>query len=250
MAEANGSRFATGEVIVFDHLPGQPQQSRASPPLMFVTAEQRRAALDYLRGPDFGSDIVIYEGYAWNFPESVSVADPTHVAASGDRQWVAFGEGSEAEAGRVVLWGASDPRLSRVEDIRDIVNNTSELIGGVDLNHDGTLGVARGQQGAYFFDRQLRLQGTGGAGLAGGSGVAWLPGNRPLSEQLVFLGTGRSSIQVLEPVNYRVVREIPIRSNVIGSLRAGPCVPGAPADCVATVYGVTADGIVIVNIPG
>jgi hypothetical protein len=130
------------------------------------------------------------------------------------------------------------------------VNNTSDLLGGVDLNHDGTLGVARGQQGAYFFDRQLRLQGTGGQALSGGSGVAWLPGDRPLAEQLVFLGTGRSSIQVVEPVNYRVVREIPIRSSVTGALRAGPCAPGAPTDCIATVYGVTAEGVVMVHIPG
>jgi hypothetical protein len=243
-----GRRFATGQVVFFDHPPGRPDLSRGSPPLPFFTPAQRAETMAYMRFT-FNSDIVIYEGYEWNFPESVSVADPTFVAASADRQWVAFGEGAAAQLGRIILWGAGNPTLSRVEDIRDILNNTSDVIGGIALNHDGSRGAARGQEGVYFFDRHLRLQGTGGAALAGGSGLAFLPGERPLDQQLVFAGTGRSSIQVIEPVHFRVVREIPIRGNVIGALHAAPPSPGAPAGTIATVYGVTAEGVVMVDIP-
>jgi hypothetical protein len=246
MAEDHvGRRYFTGEVRIYDHSPGRPDQPRASEPRLFMTPEQREVALAYFRN-EFGSDIVIYEGYEWNFPESVAAADTAFVAASGDRQWVAFGEGVTTPAGRVVMWDAVTAALSRVEDIRDVLNNSSDRLGGLAMNGDGSLGVAHGGQGVYFFDRRLRLQGTGGTGLEGGAGVAFLPGIR----QLVVAGTGRSSLQVIEPVGYTVVREIPIRSTIVGPLRAGPCAPGAPTDCMATVYGVTADGIVVVHVPG
>jgi hypothetical protein len=106
MAEDSiGRRFATGEVVIYDHLPGQPHHSRASLPRMFVTPQQRAEAMKYFRGPSFQSDIVIYEGYEWNFPDAVSTADTTFVAASGNRQWVTFGEASQTHIGRVIMWG-------------------------------------------------------------------------------------------------------------------------------------------------
>jgi hypothetical protein len=246
---APGQRGFTGEVIIFDHPPGQPNNSRASRPVRFVTATERAAAMEYLRG-EFQSDIVIYERHGWNLPASAQVADPVHVEASGDRRFVLFGEGAPGRISRVVLWSVANPSLTRVEDIRDMLNNSSDRINAFALNHDGTLGVARGEQGVYFFDNRLRLQGTGsGQGLAGGAGIAFIPGILPLAEQYVLAGTGRSSIQVIEPVNYRVIREVPIRSNVTGALRTAPCAAGADIGCLTTVYAVTADGVVIVNIP-
>jgi hypothetical protein len=242
---APGLRALTGEVIIFDHPPGQPNNSRASPPLRFVTAAERAAAVAYMRST-MQSDIVLYEGYSWNLPGSAEMADPTFVEASGNRQFVLFGEGAPGRISRVVLWSVVNPSLTRVEDIRDMLNNSSDRINAIALNHTGTLGAARGEQGVYFFDNHLRLQGTAGNGaLAGGAGIAFAPGQL----QYVIAGTGRRTLQLIEPHNYRVVAEVPIRSNVTGALRAAPCAAGADPGCLATVYAVTADGIVIVNIP-
>jgi DNA-binding beta-propeller fold protein YncE len=242
--EVNGVRGWTGEVVLFDHRPdrpiGHPERVIQSDTLPFEEARVQIRQRD--------SDVVIYPGYSWNIPESLAFGDTSFVAASGDRRWVGFAEGVTLPGGRVTLWGAGPPTLSRVDDVRDLLNNTSDRVTAIDLNHTGTLGVVRGQRGVYFFDRFLRLQGTGGTALETGGGVGFLPGDRPLAQQLVFLGTGRSSIQVLEPVHYRVIGEVSIRDVVNGPLRVAPCAPGAPGDCVATVYAVTASGVMALDV--
>jgi hypothetical protein len=73
-------------------------------------------------------------------------------------------------------------------------------------------------------------------------------GNPPLQQQYAFVGTGRATIQVIEPMHFRVVGEVSIRSNVTGALRAASCAPDAPTGCVATIYATTADGIVAVHV--
>jgi hypothetical protein len=163
-----------------------------------------------------------------------------------------------------VLWGAADVgdgSLSRVDDISDIVNNTSDRITGIDLNQDGSLGVARGAAATYFFGNDLRLQGLSRSGQPGGAGAALRRGVTG-GGNLAFVGTGRNSILVVETTHYTVIGEVPIRDNIVGPLRAAPPVAGqtpcpadftqATRDCVvARVYGVTSGGgVVIVDVFG
>ncbi|HEU0078117.1 MAG TPA: hypothetical protein VFQ76_10740, partial [Longimicrobiaceae bacterium] len=249
IANADNVEVGTFTVVITDHIPGTlPRVTVSSPPLRVMDAVAHLRAL--------GSDVVAYDG-KWRLPQSVELSDTTFVTASGDRSWVAFGEGVRTPAGRIIMWSAAG-FLSRVEDIADITNNTSDRITGIGLNQDGSLGMARGTQAAYFFGNDLRLQGLARQEAQGG-GAGFLPlrtGNRTLA----FTGTGSGTIQVVETTNYRPLGEVFIRDAVAGPFRVAPPLPGqtacpadyaaGPAGCVvARAYAVTAGGgVAIVDI--
>jgi hypothetical protein len=233
-------------VIIWDHIPG----TRPDSPNRSIQTPALRMEEAIINIYNQGSDIVAYPGHAWNVPESNAMADTTFVTASGDRRWVAFGEMPAQAAGRLIMWSAADSALSRVEDIQDVLNNTSDRIGGLELNADGSLGVARGELGTYFFGRDLRLQGLTAAHPARGRGAAFLPGSTG-DRTLAFEPTLQGTVRILETTHYRVIREIPVREAITGPFRVGPVRAGSipcPADpavgaegcVVATVYGVTA----------
>jgi hypothetical protein len=236
---------ATGNVIIWDHvpgsLPGSPGRTIQTPPLPILDAIQHIY--------DQGSDIIAYAGAAWNVPAASAVADTTYVAVSGDRRWVAFGELPASTPGRVILWSAADSALSRVEDIQDMLNNSADRISGIALNQNGSLGVARGGENTYFFGSDLRLQGSTRASAAGGRGADLLPG-ATTNRTLAFEPTGQATLRVLETTHYTVAAEIGLREAITGPFRVGPARPGTdacpanfrdgPPTCVvATVYGVT-----------
>ncbi len=230
---------ATCAATLHDHVPGTRQYISAGP--------QSVAAMEDLITElyDQGSDVVAFPGHLWAVPEALTGMDTTYVAVSGNRALVAFAEGVRAPDARVTLWSA-ESLMSRQDDMADLMNNTSDRISSVALNVDGSLGVARGTAGAYFFDRDLRLLGTASSGLAGGLGAAILriEGDGAVRD-LAFLGTTRSSIQVVETTNYRPILELPISGNVTGPLRVGAWVPGVGV----TVYAVTEGGILVLDVP-
>ena len=245
-------RGPTGRIVIYDHVQGSPGQIIVSPAL-----DPTDAVINIWSQ---GSDVIAYPNNLWSVPESVEMADTTFVAASGDNNWIAFGESSDDRAGRLILWSAADVdgRLSRVEDIDDITNNTSDRFLGVGLNQDGSLGVARGAEATYFFSNDLRLQGLTRTAGAGGTGAA-LRSSSTGPSTLAFIGTGSGTVQILETTHYRRVGEIGVRAGIVGPLKAGPPLPGqtacpadytqGPAGCVvARVYGVTASGVLILDV--
>ncbi len=231
------------EVVIVDHVPGTlPQQKLRSDALSAEAAAAQIRAL--------GSDVNVFPLRRWRLPVSVGLADTTYVRASADRSWVIFGEGIRTPAGRVMTWSSSSGSLSRVEDIRDLVNNASDVVRAVDLNADGSLGIARGSTGTYFFGNDLRLQGR--TAQPDGRGASFLPGATG-PRALALVGTGRRSIQVVETTNYRSLGEVAIRDDIAGAFRVtGPpagttACPAdfrqGPADCVlARVYAITSSG--------
>jgi hypothetical protein len=246
----------TGRITLFDHRPG----SLPGDPGRLIRNPIARDPIDAVREISaLGSDVIAYPGHKWNVPQSIEMADTTFVAVSGDHRFIAFGELADTSAGRVVIWGAADAgdgSLSRVDDVDDIANNTADRITGIDLNENGSLGIARGEQASYFFGNDLRLQGLTRASGPGGAGVTLRRGTGGGSD-LAFVGTTRSSIQVIETTHYQVVGEIPVRANIAGPLRAGAPLPGqtacpaeygggAPGCVVSRLYGVTAGGGVVV----
>jgi hypothetical protein len=247
--EVDGVRLLTGDVVMFDHRPGTLPTDAGhlirSDTLPFVQA--------FLQMRSRGSDVVIFPNHEWLIPETSALADTTFVTASADHQWIAVGEGLRAGGGRILIWGAGaagqDGTLSRVEDVRDILNNTADNIFGVDLNANGSLGAARGASATYFFGRDLRLQGSTAAAAPGSRGIGFLPA-ATTNRTLAFEPTGARTIRVLETTHYRALRQIPVREAIAGPFRVGPPRPGVspcPADAaqgqsgciVATVYGVT-----------
>jgi hypothetical protein len=249
---------ASDLVEIYDHRPGSPNiliRSGLQP------LEDAIAALEA-----DSSDIAWGYG-TWDL-DRIGLSDTTFVAVSGNRRWVAFGEGGRATAGRVSFWHADSRTLSYEVSVADIVSNASERIQGLELNHDGTLGTARGAA-AYFFTTDLRLQGSFADGLQqGGTGTVLHPrhpadyrggvarGSTP--ETVAFVGTGNYSIRIVDTVHFTYRGEIPIRDNLTGPFRAGPpsaadnqgkSCPANPTCVVAKLYGATdAGGVVVINV--
>lgn len=217
-----------------------------------------------------GGDATVFAG--GYDPDGVGLQDTTFVAASGDRQWIAFGEGATAPVGRIILWNSSIGQSSTVQ-ITDLIHNASEVVTGVGLNENGSLGVARGDFGVYYFNNDLRLQGIYAEDInPGGYGAALHPSHDAtfdLSDpnSLSFVGTAERAIRVIDTNHFFARGDLPVKNPIVGPLRAtlpiagidnvGLTCGGASPDpnCVVVrLFGVTSsggglpDGVVVVRV--
>ena len=280
--------LATGEtngfsdfIQVFGHRPGD-----RSTPIISVDTTIDAAVQDYnakmlaqLTTMGIAADSNLYYAFhmrgTWNTSQ-FTMSDTTFVAASGNRGVIAFGEGATAPTGRIILYDAATsgptPSINQI----DLVNNAAERVLGVGLNYSGTLGVARGLDGAYFFSGNttesdpLRLQGLYTEGLnQGGAGATMHPRHTDFrasnDSTLAFVGA-HQSIKVIDTFHFFDVADLDIRDTVVGPLRASLPLPNdnaaltaagltcsgatvAPACIVVKLYGVTDNGgVVIVNV--
>ncbi|HUF12899.1 MAG TPA: hypothetical protein VMN78_07370 [Longimicrobiales bacterium] len=260
----------SGDLIrIVDHVPGFPAST------IDVTGTESTV---FTQAWAAGSDVVKCAGSLNN--EAVAVQDTTFVAASGDRRWIAFGEGATAGAGRIIMFDGSnteplDPGClasgqSHEMEILDLIDNASETVTGLGLNANGTLGVARGDFAAYYFDRALRLEGSFEEDITpGGFGAALHPllateSAGSSAETLSFVGTAESTIRIIDTFHFFARGDVPIRDPIVGPLRVtlpldgdngGLVCPGDPACVVVKLFGVTQsagaerpDGVVIVDV--
>ena len=181
-----------------------------------------------------GSDVFLQSGARWDIP-SFGFSDTTYVTASGDGGWVLVGEGGTDPTGRVMMYRASQgdtTALSSRLRVWDEVINVSDVVRGVGLNYDGTLGVARGMS-TYFFDSELQLSGRVELpGTAGGVGAALHPlhanqatGQNPGGQyrpdtHLAFVGTAEGAIDIIDTWRFRRIGQVTLRDVVSGPLRA------------------------------
>jgi hypothetical protein len=262
-----GGPNANDQVTIYDHISGYPDDPAR---VISATSDDISAIATALRAA--GSDIFIGAG-RWQL-EGVGMSDTTFVAISPDRSTIAFGEGATAGEGRIILCCTTSVGpsglsvgISAQVAVSDLINNASERVLGVGLGGpgaDGTiLGVARGSQSTYFFDRNLRLQGLFSQGVAGGAGGAALHPNQTgrieptPSEALAFVATANRSIKILDTVHFYQRGEIPIRDNIAGPLRAtlpfagenGALAANDPNFILVKLFGVTDTGaVVVVNV--
>jgi hypothetical protein len=183
----------------------------------------------------------------------IGLRDTTFVAVSGDHRQVAFGEGA-TDPGRIMLFTEGpDSLLARIGNTRDLVGNTAERIIGLALNRDGTLGAARGRE-AYFFNRDLRLQGVGLTGEpTGGISLhpehAGYPGT-PAATRLAFVSgvddNGSPYVDVVDTFSFFRVQRIFVRERITGSVLA--VLPPAGSSAVLMLYAVTARGVLELNL--
>jgi hypothetical protein len=150
--------------------------------------------------------------------------------------------------------------------VADLLNNASEQVSGLGLNHDGTLGAARGGTASYYWSTDLRLQGSVPTDVEGGAGVAlhpyhpsFTPGTPSSETTLSFVGQSDYTIKILDTAHFTERGQLHIRDMIVGPLKAGPPLPtdnngqgGACVgeDCVVVkLYGITdAGGIVVVDV--
>ena len=261
----------TGDLIrIIDHVPGFPSLEIDVVGSELTAFTQAWAA---------GSDVVKCAGGLNT--SAVGLQDTTFVSASGDNAWIAFGEGATEDAGRIIMLDGSitEPLdslclatgQSHEVQIADLIDNAAERVTGLGLNQNGTLGVARGDFAAYYFDRSLRLEGTYDEDInPGGFGAALHPDHNTESagssdETLSFVGTAESTIKIIDTYHFFARGEVPIRDPIVGPLRAtqpipgfdniGLVCPGDPRCVVVKLFGVTQsagstrpDGVVIVDV--
>jgi hypothetical protein len=243
-----------GDLIeIYDHQRGFPGT------IVRSGLKSLQAALDSMT-VDPESDIVWIGG---RFDRTlVGLGPETFVAASGNRERVAFGEGGRAN-GRVFMWESQRSEISNEITVADLVGNTAEQIAGIDLNQDGTLNTARGVGAAFYFKEDLRLQGHFAAGSAAGSGAALHPNHPSYTglppsgpNTLAFVAAGRA-VKIVDTVHFIERGDIQIRDNIIGPLKVSLPLPGDNAGCsgadcvVARLYGVTdAGAVVLVEVRG
>lgn len=248
--------FGNDHLVFFTHRPGFPDSTVWASTEEGLTFTQ---ALDSLIARS-GNTAILQKPGRWVL-EKIGMSDTTYVSASGDRGVIAFGEGATNPTGRVLLWDAAKAEVSHEVSVRDLVDNASDRVKGVGLNENGSLGVARGDGGAYFFDRNLRMVGSYemdfGRGSAGAA-LHWAHDHPLLSGEaaLAFIGASDATIRVIDTLHFDEVAKIAIRDNIVGPLRVAPPLPtdngGQGASCagpncvVAKLYGVTAAGGVVV----
>jgi len=250
-------------VQIWDHRPGFPENVVTSGCLPLGDA---LAAMDAHRLAG-DTDIWYVEGSKWAF-DRLALQDTTFVTASGDREWVAIGEGGTPgdEAGRITLWNSSTAGIHGRLLVTDLVNNASERVTGLDLNFDGTLGSASGGSASYYWSTDLRLQGSVTKTVGGGAGAvlhpdhpSFMPGMASSETTLSFVGQADHTVRILDTVHFTERGQIHIRDIVTGPLRVGRPLPtdndGAGASCVggdcvvAKLYAVTdGGGVVVVDV--
>lgn len=239
---------------------------------VFTTTLLARAAAANVDPRDYGYYTPVYSRGRWDLTKCC-FQDTTYVVASGDGGVILTGDGDDSPAaseiyGFEAATGATTGRIPK----EDLINNAAERITGLGLNQNGTMGVARGSLGAYFFTvffdqaEPLRLQGVFTEGLGqGGVGAVLHPRHTDVKmsndSTLAFVGA-RQSIKAIDTFHFNQRGDLQIRNTVVGPLRASlplasdnaglSCTPplAASSPCVVVkLYGVTDDGgVVIVNV--
>ena len=216
-----------------DHTPGD----RSA----FLTFTDVNPALAGAGIQGLGSDVVIRSGQ-WDV-SSLGFHDTTYVSASGNGEWVVFGEGSAQPVGRVIMYDAAVDRVSGAVPVSALMINSSETVRGVGLNNDGTLGVVLGSLEASFFSYDpfspptLSRQG-GVAVTPGGSGAALHPlhaNSQSLDNpggfyqpdiHMAFVGSGDGAVEIFDTFHSALSGRLFIKDLPSGPLKAVLPFPG------------------------
>lgn len=238
---APGSDF----VVLCDHNAGTNQLGTCA-----ISNKGYLAAYDSLRAHVPTTDVRFVDGVDI---DDAGLTDTTFVAASGDRNWIAFGAGHTAGAGNIFMAstsGFSSPPLSQV----DLTNNASDHINGLALDSTGLTVGAHGDESFFAsvdVPFHLRLQGKY-ANVAPGQGIVFHPRAKAGAgdvERTGYVASGNQSIEILDIFHYLSRGNLPIKTNLYGPLRAA--LPG-PADAangvVLKLFGVSSSGLVIIDL--
>ncbi|MGH7638596.1 MAG: hypothetical protein ACREOK_13185, partial [Gemmatimonadaceae bacterium] len=190
--------------------------------------------------------------------ESLALTDTTFVAASGDRNWIGFGEGNTAGNGRIMM--VNDPVgpvpgfFSPAVTVQDIVHNASERVFGLAIDSTGLQATAHGLQtyvAALDNPFHLRLDGVYDS-FDNGAGVAYHPrakSTTSLNEhRVLFTATQSGVIEIVDVAHYNNRGRIITKGGLYGPLRASGPLPGDPPEVILKLYGLTAEGLVVIDL--
>ncbi len=196
------------------------------------------------------------------FIPSIGLQDTTFVTASGDREFIAFGEGDTPDrAGRIIMYESVSQTITNSLQVTDLTGNAAQRVFGLALDNDGRLGVGRGDVAFFFGPDQpggpnvLRLLGTNNDIQPTGTGAALHPDHDQFSvtnddERLAFLGSGDARLEIVDTRFFDFKRgDILIRDPIVGPLQITRRLQGLdPLNVVVRLYGVTANGVVVIPV--
>lgn len=200
--------------------------------------------------------------------ESLILTDTTFVAWSGNREWIAFGEGNTGtRPGRVIM--ANDPAgtafqnifFSRGVEVSDILDNASEPVYGLALDSIGRAIGVHGKQsyfGSVEMPFHLRMQGNFDS-FDLGAGITFhpqakvnpaAPGALNDRTRLAFVASANGTIEIIDAYYYVSRGRITIADKLYGPLRISLPLTAAEAAAgvVVKLYGLTAKGLVIIDV--
>jgi hypothetical protein len=193
---------------------------------------------------------------------SLGLTDTTFVATSQDGQWVAFGEGHKTPFARTFLLrddGTVPDRYTYASPsiyVQDLVNNAADVLFGLALDKTGqTLAVHGAESYFAFVDQPFtqRLQGKKTT-FNVGAGIAFHPGangiNTPQDQRLAFVASSNGSVEMVDIAHYDFNRgSLVTKANLYGPLRVvTPSAADQAAGILVKVYGVSASGLVIIDV--
>lgn len=201
-------------------------------------------------------------------PGSLALSDTTFVGESGDRKWIGFGEGhTGTRAARVMMvndtlpagTSLATPFFSGGIDVNDIIDNASEPVFGLAIDKFGKALAVHGAQ-SYFAAVErpfhLRLQGKYNS-FSAGTGIAFHPeadvspetpdGTASL-RNLAFVASANGTIEIVDAFFYKRRGRINTKTNLYGPIRASGPMPGDPPSVIMKLYGLSKDGLVVIDV--
>jgi hypothetical protein len=205
----------------------------------------------------------------------LGLTDTTFVAASGDHNWIGFGEGNTSgRTGRVMM--VKDTANTQRDSIyfspgvtvTDLLQNASESVFGMSLDRHGANVAVHGTK-TYFASLEapfhLRLQGEYDS-FDRGAGVVYHPsadlrngffGSSPSdSTRTAYVASSNGSIEIVDAFNFVSRGSLQIKGTLYGPLRASlPFATdnvGIPANdprfIVLKLFGLTSNGLVVIDL--
>ena len=237
-------------ITICDHTPGNEVSTAVC-----ASGNKIEEVVATLRGAPTNGNVVAIRDLS---VESLALPDTNFVAAGGDRRRIAFGEAATGgRAGRVLALydptgtPAGQEQYSAPIEVADLTNNASDKVFGLAINGNSTNISVHGIE-TFFADSSLRLQGKF-ATINTGAGIAFHPLN--VEEQtpdslarVAFVASGDFSIQIVDSYSYRLRGRIPLRTNLYGPLRAVLPAPGGDPSVLVKLFGLTAEGIVVIDV--
>ena len=240
--------FVSDKVTIYDHPYGSAKDTAiVATDSIPLNAIAKLVAANSDAEAVFGLDIT-----------SLPLTDTTYAAESGNRSWLAFGEGHKSGAARVIVVADSAGPLpnffSPLVTINDLTDNASEKVFGLAVDRTGSTVAAHGTQ-SYFASVSnpfhLRLQGKYDS-FDDGAGIAFHPSadgtNTPQDQRLAFIGAASGVVEVVDIAYYVNRARLQLKSPIYGPLRASLPMPGDPAGVILKLYALSEKGLIVIDL--
>jgi len=203
---------------------------------------------------------------------SLSLTDTNFVASSGDRNWIAFGEGNAARiSGTLDDQGTPTARLMMVNDagglqpgffshaiqVDDIQENAAEKVFGLALDTLGLQIITHGDKtfvASVDLPFHLRLDGVYDS-FSDGAGVAFHPNAQATNtadpcHRVGFTATRSGIVEAFDVAHYNNRGRYLTKGNLYGPLRVTRPLAGDPAGVILKLYGLTDAGLIVIDLQG